>query len=532
MPAPASILPSTLVRNGSASQAPSAKALREALDTLVTELLGWATASPAPTLAFWDAEAWLIPKVFLLGRLLLALFLAVRAEEQAATHPPTCVVGGITMKRGAVQPRNLTTFFGIVRYTRLYLRGPKEGAHRSGFYPLDRALGLTTDRFSLRTLGLCARLAVEMSFADAHETLAMVLPEVPAVTQIEEAVLGLGSFAPRWFEQAPVPADDGEVLVAQFDSKGAPTATARELARRRQPRRRNPSQTPSQRHRGRESRERYGTLPRRAPGDKSKNARMATLVVMYTLRREGDRLVGPLNKRVYASFAKKEHAFQFARQQADRRGFGKDSGRKIQVLTDGENCFETYLDRYFPEAERTLDIVHAIEKLWRAAEVIVRERGEARAIWMAARKADLLGGREAAVVELLEQERGRIPKTGPGQKRRRARLAAVANYLRKRLSLMRYARLLDEDLELSTGAGEGAVRDILGRRFDQGGMRWIRERAEPLLQLRCIAANGEWDAFLAWVRQQLDAQAAPSRTTPTVLRRKPGPLPIVLKKAA
>lgn len=77
---------------------------------------------------------------------LLVLFLAVRAEHQAATHPPSLKVGEVTMKRGPVQPRSLTTFFGVVRYARLYLRRPNRGST-----PCDRALGLTTDRFSLRT---------------------------------------------------------------------------------------------------------------------------------------------------------------------------------------------------------------------------------------------------------------------------------------------------------------------------------------------------------------------------------------------
>ena len=35
------------------------------------------------------------------------------------------------------------------------------------------------------------------------------------------------------FERAPAPDDDGEVLILQFDSKGAPTATQTELERRR-----------------------------------------------------------------------------------------------------------------------------------------------------------------------------------------------------------------------------------------------------------------------------------------------------------
>ncbi len=56
-------------------------------------------------------------------------------------------------------------------------------------------------------------------------------------------------------------------------------------------------------------------------GDRSKNAKMAAAVVMYTLRRGADGLLeGPINKKVYASYAPKRHAFAYARREADKRG--------------------------------------------------------------------------------------------------------------------------------------------------------------------------------------------------------------------
>jgi hypothetical protein len=38
------------------------------------------------------------------------------------------------------------------------------------------------------------------------------------------------------------------------------------------------------------------TYVRGKAGDKSKNARLCTVVVMYTLQRRGSKLLGPLNK--------------------------------------------------------------------------------------------------------------------------------------------------------------------------------------------------------------------------------------------
>ena len=529
MPVPTSVLPVALNRNGAVSE-PTTTSLLVTVQELVGELIVWATSRPGEVPTFAEVEGWLIPRVMQFGCLLLALFVATRSEHQVATLASRLAVGETTLRRGPLQARNLTTFFGVIRYRRLYFVGPLQSGHRTGFHPLDRALGLTTDRMSLRVLSLCARLAVNLSFAETHATLARVLPSVPAPSQIERAVLGLGRFTRAWLSKAPVPTDDGEVLVMQFDSKGAPTATDQELTRRRGPRRR--SAAPSPRHRGVNKRSRYGSKRRREPGDKSKNARMATRVVMYTLRREGDLLLGPLNKRVYASFASKEHAFQWARTQADRRGFSAGSGRLIQALTDGELCFDAYLAQYFPEALRTLDIVHVIEKLWTAAEAIFRNNTLARNRWVELRKKDLLEGREAALVTLLEDARAVIPKTGPGNKGRRHRLADVASYLRKRLGQLRYQYLMEQDLELATGAVEGGIKDIVGRRFDHGGMRWVPARAEALLHLRCIEANGEWDAFVAYVQQRLQHEANQGHATPTLLRAKPLPIPTVYKVAA
>ena len=45
---------------------------------------------------------------------------------------------------------------------------------------------------------------------------------------------------------------------------------------------------------------------------------------------------------------------------------------------------------------------------------------------------------------------------------------------------------------------EGAVRYVIGERMDCSGMRWIPQRAEALLHLRCIELNGEWEQFFDW----------------------------------
>lgn len=64
----------------------------------------------------------------------------------------------------------------------------------------------------------------------------------------------------------------------------------------------------------------------------------------------------------------------------------------------------------------------------------------------------------------------------------------------------------------------------MGQRFDHSGMRWIRERAQALLQLRCIQHNGEWNQFLDWALPQL-TQPTREHPVPRILRSVPAPLP-------
>jgi hypothetical protein len=110
-------------------------------------------------------------------------------------------------------------------------------------------------------------------------------------------------------------------------------------------------------------------------------------------------------------------------------------------------------------------------------------------------------------VHELRVQLAAIPKTGPGNKGRRERLEDAIQYIEHRLPHIQYGSLRRRDLEIGTGAVEGAVKRIIGRRCDHGGMRWIRERVEAVVQLRCLEINGQWDDFEQFVYHRLHVQA-------------------------
>jgi hypothetical protein len=498
--------------------------LREQLEAVERLVQGRAKEEQLPT--FMVFETALKEQLDAVGRASTELFLTL-AEERVAAWIRQGIQVGERFFRATAEPQahNLTGRFGVVRYFRTYVR-ENRAARRQGFHPLDVTLGLSSDRFSWNVLSLSARLATKASFTDAQALLGLFLPNAPSTSVIEQTAIGLGKFTSKWFEQLAAPAGDGEVLVVMIDSKGAPTATEQELRRRRGKRDKRPA-APSARHRGRHRRSLYAKKPRRKKGDKSKNAKMATLVVMYTLKRSGALLLGPINRSIYASFAPKEHAFQVARREANKRGFGPGSGRLIQVVTDGDLDLDCYVKRYFPEAIHTLDVMHVVEKLWTAGECIFQEGSSELQRWVSRQKKRLYGGRPGKIVEDLARHLEGTPQTGPGNKGKRERLSDVIRYIDKRLDRMNYKHLIAQDLEIGTGAVEGAVKNVIGKRCDHGGMRWIKERVEALLQLRCIEINGHWDAFIATVHDQFSAEAAATGRRQRLQTQSPAPLPVV-----
>ncbi len=448
-------------------------------------------------LSFWEFEKRLRGLLAALACLLVRLFLTARHQRLEL---------GPYLQDGAYRPgdgyvvRTLKTAYGLVTYGRAYLIARHGGP---GFHPLDAVLGLTRDHLSPWLLQLVARLATRLSYPATRLVCKAVLGWSPATETIEQAVLGLGRQAAPFMRQQGAPPDDGAVLVIEIDGKCAPTATEAELQKRRGKRRhRTGCACGCQRHRGRAKRRARGSKKRRQIGDKSKNGKEAVVVVMYTLRRGDDgQLHGPINKKVWASFAGRPAAAQWARAEATKRGFGLETTQTVQIVLDGAKGLKQNLEPLFPTAIFTLDICHVVEKLWDLGHRFHADGSDELKAWVEELKALVYQGRAAELVERLQDLLKQVPRHGPGTKGRRQTLAKLIGYLAPRLSMMRYKEWVEQDLVIASGQVEGAVRHVIGERLDCAGMRWLQGKAEALLHLRCIELNGDWETFFAWAQQ-------------------------------
>jgi hypothetical protein len=159
---------------------------------------------------------------------------------------------------------------------------------------------------------------------------------------------------------------------------------------------------------------------RRGPGKKSKNAKMAAVGVLYTLRRAADgRLEGPANKRTYATFVSYRALFEWIHAEARRRGYGTKKFKKVLFIADGAEVLWSLQQEFFPDADVCLDWFHVVEKLWKAGKAICRgtrrERQHLEA-WVAEQKRSLRHGKHAEVAAVIEAALEATPVTGPGNK--------------------------------------------------------------------------------------------------------------------
>lgn len=448
--------------------------------------------------SFFDFERRTWTALLALGRALVVLFLVRRAQRPRAVdyeHDRR------KYRLGGERTTPLGTRFGKVDFTRPVGRRVHK-RDTAVDLPVDRELGLCSG-FSLGVLAAMTRLCAQMAFASARATFASTYEWTPSPRATLRMVDTVGVEARTFLEQCPAPEDDGEILVLQVDGGGAPMISEREHARRCR-RRTAAKRGVPRRHQRRQRRKQYPRV-RRTKGKKSKNAKIAVVGVVYTLRRTAKGMEGPVNKRIIATFESHEALFVWLHREAMKRGYGR---KRTLFLADGCEHIWRLQERYFPDAEPCIDWYHVVEKIWSAGECLHPEGSAELHAWVARQIDRLRNGSAYSVIMALEQHLATTPRTGPGNKGRRERLAKALKYLRDNVHRMPYQRWREDDLDIGSGAVEGAVRNLVRVRLDGPGMRWGRERAERVLHLRCVLINGQWDAFTQYLGQRPELRLA------------------------
>jgi hypothetical protein len=258
------------------------------------------------------------------GRTVVALYLAKQAARPRAAQ---YVHDGVAYVLDAHNRRKnaIGTRFGKVIFCRPI--GRAVGMRRRADLPVDRELGLCS-AFSLGTVTTVVQLCAVMAFASARKLFAQFHGWAPSTRSTLRMVDAVGAQAEAYLDAEEIPDDDGTVLVIQVDGRGTPMISSTEHARRRQPKRKNKGT----KRLARRLRRLTHPKPRRKKGDKSKNAKLAFVGVIYTLKQTRHGWEGPIHKRVYGTFESHEALFQRLLPIAKRRGYGR---KQCYFIADG-----------------------------------------------------------------------------------------------------------------------------------------------------------------------------------------------------
>ena len=416
-------------------------------------------------------------------------------DARSAAEQPVNVVGadGVPRPHARTSTRTVETPFGEVSVTRQLYRAVGVPA----VAPLDAALGLAEEKYTLEVRRIVAEESAKSSFDEVVELLEKRTGASVPKRQVEELAVRSSQdfdefYAPRLREAEAT----SDLLVLSFDGKGiamrhedlrAATKKAAEA-------------TPRTLH------------SRLAKGEKPNRKRMAQVAAIYSLprwqRTIADVLHGlhdpkerdakrprPANKRVWASVA---HSAQQVVDDAFAEGLRRDPerARRWVVLVDGQRDQLKRVQRAAlkvgVEVTIQLDIVHVLEYLWRAAYAFHPESSPEAETWVEDRLLALLQGRRAG--EVAKSLRGMIERHGLDAKAAKPVVTCV-NYLLKNARWLHYDRALAEGWPIATGVIEGACRHLVQDRMGRTGARWSLDGAESVLRLRALRASGDFDDY-------------------------------------
>ena len=453
----------------------------------------------------YHAERHIWKGVLLLGRLLMQLFFTVHSEHEECHK--TIKVEGERLARFGQPDRQYVSLFGSVKLERYHYweKGLK------GVHPLDEALSIPKRIYSDCVQELLTAMEVWIPQDQTLGLLASWFDLTIPKKSLQASAADQSAYMTDYYEQRPPPetAEQDTILVVTADGKGIPMI-------------RKDSPPPSARRGKGKNKTATKEAIITAGYTIAPYVRTSESIIQALLGSERSKSVSkrpkPSGKQTFGTLNGKAAALNHLAQMLKHRDTLTIAHRV--ALTDGSIALQRRTLEAFPEHTLILDIIHAVEYLWKAANALLGETHPDRLIWMNDALRCLLENDLDHLLNHLEYQRDTVGL--PAGKRKT--LNTVANYLRRNRSYMDYQQYLAKGYPIGTGVIEGACRHLVKDRFEQAGMRWSRKGAEEMLKLRATYLNGDWENFHQFRRKQTHIKRYGTPHPVHVLKNSPEPL--------
>lgn len=451
----------------------------------VETLLVYVTGEDAYTATADQIERGLFRQLLELGAQLLTLFFANRAA--ACSRDVVHWAEGIELPYHRDSKRDYLSIFGKIALWRPYFY--KQGVGSCS--PLDAELGLGEGCYSDLVRELQEGLIVQNVYQQVSRWLERLLGLTLSTRVGHTCVAQDAAEVNAYYAQkpAPLPAEEGPILVIQADGKGVPMILEDEQEDQR-------VRLGKGEKRGHKKEALVTAVYTVAARPRTAAEVVASLYRHQTAPQPQEALAHPQHKQLRATLDGKEVALERLALVVQQR-----EGPHIQhraALSDGCEALQTRLLAHFPTFVLILDLIHANEYLWDTANCLWGESAAQRLPWMEAHTQLLLSSQAEAVIAELRALAAQETTTAT----QREQLCKTANYFERNLPYMDYATYLAQGLPIASGVIEGACRHFVKDRCERSGMRWSQTGAEDLLQLRAVAENGDWEDYHDFRRRQ------------------------------
>jgi hypothetical protein len=171
---------------------------------------------------------------------------------------------------------------------------------------------------------------------------------------------------------------------------------------------------------------------------------------------------------------------------------GVESAEEIIVLGDGASWIWNRIASLFPGHKTTeiVDFYHAGEYIWDAGKAVFGEESTETEVW-GKQYCHILKHKGPAPV--LQELRALSAKdqTTPEP------VAKAITYFENQGARMNYPLYVKHGFQIGSGSAESAVKQVVGARINQAGMRWNAERAEAIAHVRAAILSDRWDDLWA-----------------------------------
>ena len=401
-----------------------------------------------------------------------AMYKSLLERVDAELPTPECPTCGKPMERHQKLSKSFASRFGPVKIERTYCRCRDCG---SGFFPLDRALGLEGQKTTPGAAKLVADAVVSDSFEEASRKLYNSAGLVVSAATLRRWTHEFGEEMQRFERDIVAESALGvDRVYVEVDGTGVPMRRS----------------------------ETEGIKGKQKDG--SARTREAKVIVTFTADGRHPKTGAPMKDKnsdavsaridSAAAVARVSGASEFAKR-LDRHlcRTGAYKSEEVVLISDGVAWITNVADALLADTKKTyiLDMLHALEYASAALNALVT-CDITRKARLAEIKAQLLDGKVDRVIADLRPYRDRHKD-----------VAKCIDYFEANKDRMRYDAYRARGMQIGSGQIESCCKQIVSARFKKSGCRWSVRGANALLALKTCWNNLRWEEFALWKAQRI-----------------------------